>query len=248
MARITKEEFISKAKSVHGDKYDYSKVEYVNNTTKVCIICPIHGEFLQRPSNHVNAKQGCSKCFHKSVKRPVYGVGINDTDYVFETKEYKTWRNMLERWYCKKTQDKFPTYKGCTVCDEWHTFSNFKRWFQSNYIDGWELDKDILSINNKVYSPQTCCFVPRELNSCLRRSVVNKEVGIYTTKLGKYIATINVDGKRRYLGTFESFEDAKNNRDKVFIAKINQITDKYKDVMPSQVFEACRAYYKALCL
>lgn len=46
--------FISKAILVHGNKYDYSKVEYINNHTKVCIICPEHGEFWQTPNNHLN--------------------------------------------------------------------------------------------------------------------------------------------------------------------------------------------------
>ena len=55
------EEFIKKAKKIHGDKYDYSKVEYVNNHTKVCIICPIHGEFWQTPNSHLNGN-GCFDC------------------------------------------------------------------------------------------------------------------------------------------------------------------------------------------
>lgn len=59
--RYSLEEFISKAKQIHGDKYDYSKVEYVNNQTKVCIICPIHGEFWQTPQHHFNGC-GCKKC------------------------------------------------------------------------------------------------------------------------------------------------------------------------------------------
>jgi len=59
--KITTEEFIKKAKSVHGDKYDYSKVDYVNNSTKISINCPIHGEFEQRPNDHLSGK-GCSKC------------------------------------------------------------------------------------------------------------------------------------------------------------------------------------------
>lgn len=57
----TKETFFEKAKKIHGDKYDYSKVNYKNNKTKVCIICPIHGEFWQRPDHHLHG-QGCKKC------------------------------------------------------------------------------------------------------------------------------------------------------------------------------------------
>jgi hypothetical protein len=61
--RSSKEDFIKKARKVHGVKYDYSKVDYVNSKTKVCIICPEHGhgEFWQTPSNHLNGK-GCQKC------------------------------------------------------------------------------------------------------------------------------------------------------------------------------------------
>ena len=62
--KLTTEEFIKRAKEIYGDKYDYSKVEYVNNHTKVCIICPDHGEFWQKPQSHLNG-HGCVKCFAK---------------------------------------------------------------------------------------------------------------------------------------------------------------------------------------
>lgn len=58
----TKEEFIARAVKIHGDKYDYSKVQYKNNTTPVCIICPEHGEYWQVPSIHTDNKAGCPKC------------------------------------------------------------------------------------------------------------------------------------------------------------------------------------------
>lgn len=64
--RLTKEIFIERAKQIHGNKYDYSEVEYIDANTKVKIICPIHGEFLQTPSRHTNMKQGCPKCSHQS--------------------------------------------------------------------------------------------------------------------------------------------------------------------------------------
>ena len=68
--KLNKQQFIEKAREVHGNKYDYSKVEYINSQTKVCIICPEHGEFLQTPSAHLNG-QGCSKCF-SNKKRILY--------------------------------------------------------------------------------------------------------------------------------------------------------------------------------
>lgn len=58
-------EFIEKAKKIHGDKYDYSKTEYINTMTKVCIICPIHGEFWQTPNHHLSGNN-CPKCSHQS--------------------------------------------------------------------------------------------------------------------------------------------------------------------------------------
>ena len=60
----TKEVFISKSIEKHGNKYDYSKVEYINNRTPVCIICPIHKEFMQMPQNHLS--YGCQECGGKT--------------------------------------------------------------------------------------------------------------------------------------------------------------------------------------
>ena len=66
MAKLTTEEFIAKAKAVHGDKYDYSKVEYVDSTTKACIGCKKHGDFWQKPNIHLQGK-GCFKCGREKI-------------------------------------------------------------------------------------------------------------------------------------------------------------------------------------
>ena len=68
MKRLTTEQFIKRAKLVHGNKYDYTLVEYKNTATKVKIICPVHGIFEQRPNDHLNGK-GCSKCSKKLVQK-----------------------------------------------------------------------------------------------------------------------------------------------------------------------------------
>lgn len=68
MKRLTKEIFILKAREVHGNKYDYSKVEYKGMNEKVCIICPEHGEFLQKPVKHITMQQDCPKCFKQQYK------------------------------------------------------------------------------------------------------------------------------------------------------------------------------------
>ena len=73
--------FIKRAREIHGNKYDYSKVEYVNSITKVCIICPEHGEFWQTPNNHLGNKKChlCSKinyCFILIIKSKIYRLKI----------------------------------------------------------------------------------------------------------------------------------------------------------------------------
>jgi len=62
-------EWIQKAKLIHGDKYDYSKVDYVNNSTKIKIICKEHGEFKQQPSAHIDQQQGCYKCSNNQYSK-----------------------------------------------------------------------------------------------------------------------------------------------------------------------------------
>lgn len=103
----------------------------------------------------------------------LYGIGINDYSgncskriggKKIQYKFYNTYVNMIERCYSEKWHIKHPTYIGCSICDEWKSLSNYKEWFDLNYIDGWVLDKDIIVQGNKVYSPETCAFIPHEVN------------------------------------------------------------------------------------
>jgi hypothetical protein len=99
----------------------------------------------------------------------VYDYGINDMTGMSSTKYYKTWIHMLERCYSDKFLEKYPTYKGCSVCPEWLYLSVFHAWMQAHdgYREGLELNKDILVFGNKVYSPQTCQFVSKAVNNLL---------------------------------------------------------------------------------
>lgn len=115
--KLTTAEFISKARLVHGDKYNYSKVEYVDTHTKVSVICPIHGSFLTIPCDHLH-KHGCPHCARERQKELVHGVGINNLLYTRGTPSYKAWTSMLERCYSPKYQKKRSTYIGCSVCHD----------------------------------------------------------------------------------------------------------------------------------
>jgi predicted transport protein len=102
--------------------------------------------------------------FHRSVFGIGYfGVGLAKSSIKSKLiTPYITWLNMMKRCYDKEYQKKKqPTYIGCIVCDEWHNFNTFNTWFNENYIDGFAIDKDIIIKNNKIYSPETCCFVPK---------------------------------------------------------------------------------------
>lgn len=101
-------------------------------------------------------------------------VGINDADYAtcptVDGKQqmcpaYSAWRKMIYRVYSYSNKDQRPTYKNVEVCKEWLTFSNFRKWFIENHVDTYHLDKDLLSSDVKVYSPDTCVYVPQWLNN-----------------------------------------------------------------------------------
>ena len=108
----------------------------------------------------------------------VYGVGVVGNKYSSRingvvVREYDIWTTMLARCYDQKFKEKNPTYKNVTCCDEWLNYENFYEWLhsQENYnqwYNGkkWCVDKDILIKGNKVYSPDTCCLVPHDIN-CL---------------------------------------------------------------------------------
>ena len=147
----------------------------------------------------------------------VYGIGINDANYVIETRVdgkrvkcpyYRTWVNMLERCYSEKLQECYPTYKGCSVCPEWIYFMHFRAWMMKQDWKGRQLDKDLLAVGNKVYSPDTCVFVDRATNSFTTdRAKLRGEypIGVRFHKpSGKFIAQCcnPFTKKQEYLGYF----------------------------------------------
>jgi hypothetical protein len=153
-----------------------------------------------------------------SFKRGLtYGVGINDASYNVTPKVngvynvcliYRAWHGMLKRCYSKKYQAKHPSYAGCTVCDEWLTFSNFKRWMESQEWQGKSLDKDFIVAGNRLYSPERCAFIDSFVNSFIvdcRVSVRNLKVGV-TKRNGKFAAQCRDPFKVncRYLGLFDT--------------------------------------------
>ena len=109
--RGTTQSFIEKAKSIHGDKYDYSKVEYVNSKTKVCIVCPEHGDFYKRPLNHIQCKQGCPICSNKNKVKSNKKLSTNE----FIEKSNKIHNNKYNYSKVVYVDNKTPV---CIICPE----------------------------------------------------------------------------------------------------------------------------------
>lgn len=185
-----------------GSKYGYCTVQIKDYVNEVAIS---------------SIKKGNVKYpYHLSV----FGVGyIGEGEYRArvkgkKTKAYRLWSSMLTRCYYKKLHKENPTYKDCYVSDEWLNFQVFAKWFEKSHKENWELDKDLLIKNNKVYSQDTCIFIPRCLNAFLANiysSNTSGHAGVcWYKKYNKWLARIRDcdTHKRKNLGYHITKEEA----------------------------------------
>lgn len=134
---MTKEEFIEKSKVIHGDRYDYSRVNYKNNKTKVCIICPIHGEFWQRPNNHLSG-QGCPYCNDSILEKEVEKILLeNKINYINKCTSSKL------KWLERQHLDFYlPDYKIAIECQGIQHFEPRERFGgKEEFVNTLERDK-----------------------------------------------------------------------------------------------------------
>lgn len=154
----------------------------------------------------------------------IQGIGINDAGYPVTQHKvvdgklvqtwfcpfYARWHVMFKRAYSKAYQSLYTTYVGCSVCDEWIYFTNFKAWMQTQDWEGKQLDKDLLVKGNKVYSPETCVFIEQNINKFMSEKpnrVQELPTGVsWDKKSNKYRAQcVSVTtGKQTNLGWFDS--------------------------------------------
>lgn len=151
----------------------------------------------------------------------IRGVGIDDSEYKTTKYEYRNgagkrvwicpvymrWIGMLDRCYSKNIR---PCYAGCSVSEEWLTFSNFRKWMLTQDWEGKELDKDLLISGNKVYSPHTCLFISGRLNTViagLGKTVGKRMKGTwYDSERDKYQASGRTypSGKKIHIGRYNT--------------------------------------------
>ena len=231
-----------------SNKYgDVEIVEYINN--KRAIIKFINTGYTVEEnwsairSGHIKDRSVPTTC----------GVGFIDVEGASigknMTKEYQLWNNMLNRCYNEKELSRNPTYKDCHVSEEWMYLSNFKEWCHQQIgfdQEGFQLDKDILVKGNKVYSEDTCCFVPAEINSLIIKAdrIRGKyPIGIYEDKqAGKFKVRISVEGKQKHIGRYycekEAFYAYKVAKEQY----IKEVANKWKDQIDPRVYNALMCY------
>lgn len=180
-----------------------------------------------------------------TIKNPyhpsVYGVGIVGNKYQTfinkkQTKEYLSWRRVLGRCFDENFKEQNQTYQNAICCKEWLYFENFYDWLHSQenfdkWLNGsqWAIDKDILIKGNKIYSPETCCLVPKNVNGlfvkcdALRNSL---PIGVVKHGSGYLVSCKNpFTSKHEYFGTHPTEEIAFNKYKKVKENFIKQVAE-----------------------
>lgn len=165
------------------------------------------------------------------------------------TRLYQKWINMLTRCYCEKQRHKNKTYEQCTVAEEWFSFQNFAEWASKQAgcdQPGWQLDKDILVLGNKIYSPETCCFVPSQINNLFThiKSEGNVFTGVSFAKDRKKYRVYCNDGfgTNHRLGSFNTKEEAFKVYKDFKESIIKNAAYMWKGVISDEVFDALMAY------
>ena len=161
-------------------------------------------------------------------------------------KKYTCWNSILFRSYSEKHHVKNPAYRDVTVDERWYNFQNFGDWFDEIFkphMQNWHLDKDILVKNNKIYSPETCCFVPNEINSLFTKS--DSKRGIYpigVVKEGSKFRAQSCSNNKRYLGYYDTPEEAFQVYKVAKETYIKEVADKWKDQISEKVYKAMYNY------
>ena len=185
----------------------------------------------------------------------VYGVGVLGNKYPSEingvkTKEYTLWCNMLKRCYSDNIKKKQPTYEGCEVSDNFKSYEYFYEWCHNQIgfgVRGFEMDKDLLVKGNKVYSEDSCVFIPKEINSLLtKRETLRGEhlIGVcWYSKSKVFVAQVNKNkGKPEKLGCFNTEIEAFKAYKQAKESFVKEQANKWKDKIGERAYEALMKY------
>lgn len=162
-------------------------------------------------------------------------------------KEYRVWHSMLTRCYNEKYLNRYPAYRGCEVSDNFKSFKFFKNWFESQeFVEGYVLDKDLLVKGNRVYSENTCCFVPEVVNLLLANNKASRghlPIGVTKTGENKFRVRLNKGkGLVKHVGYFSTPEEAFFAYKIEKEAYIKEVANNWKDRIDPRVYDALMNY------
>lgn len=216
-------------------KVQVGQVYYTKNLTRMVVVNvksqkEIEVRFeglIQKVPNKILRQHQVTEGFVKTPYcRSVFGVGYlgegpfkvsyrDENGKVKLTEEYLKWSGILKRCYDETYLSNQPTYQEALVCNEWHNFQAFSSWCHTQKgfgIEGWQLDKDMHINACKIYSPDFCSFIPKDLNSCFLGKNNSRKgskfvPGVFLYKNG-YRATLSIFDKFTSLGYFSTEEKA----------------------------------------
>lgn len=171
-------------------------------------------------------------------------IGIGKYNSYTHINIYGIWTSMFERCYSKNLHIKKPTYIGCSVDERWFNFQVFAEWYEQNYVTNYHLDKDILIKGNKIYGPDTCCFVPVEINNLFvtKLSMLGYPPGVSKSNSG-FRVKINKFGVQTHIGVYTNITDAMIGYVNAKEQYIRESAEKFKNVIPQKLYE-CLINYK----
>ena len=186
----------------------------------------------------------------KSGETLVAGVGYNEGKYPsVKVKEHALWRSMLARCYTERNLLLKPAYRGCSVSDNFKQYSFFYEWCNKQVgfkVEGFALDKDLLIKGNKVYSEDTCVFVPLEINNLIVKSDSLRgdyPIGVtFDKERNKFQARIWINNKPKFLGRFEDIDSAFLAYKTAKESHLKVIAEKWKGLIDQRAYEALMNY------
>ncbi len=192
-----------------------------------------------------NLKLGKVKDYlHPSIYgKGILGEGFKQSES--QSYSFQLWKNMLKRCYSEVSFKKSPSYEQCLTSETFNDYQQFKTWCNSQLgfgNTGWELDKDILVKGNKIYSEDTCCFVPKEINLLLVKHDKGRGDYLLGVDYHKNRKQFRARCSDKHLGWFNTELEAFRAYKQAKEAYIKEVANKWKGQIDPRVYEALMNY------